>query len=54
MTPQITERVVEVLEVTASNLRSIGPAGALDPYVTYRPWLEHVEQVLNDLKREQK
>jgi hypothetical protein len=46
-------KVIEVLEVTASNLRSIGPAGALDPYVTYRPWLAHVEQVLAELKEAQ-
>lgn len=44
-------RAIEVLEVTASNLRSIGPAGATEPYVTYRPWLAHVEEVLAELKR---
>ena len=52
MTRSTTERVIEVLEVTASNLRSIGPAGAVEPYVTYRPWLAHVEEVLLELKAE--
>jgi len=46
--------VIDVLEVTASNLRSIGPAGCIEPYAPYRPWLAHVERVLETLRREEK
>lgn len=43
------EKVIRVLEVTASNIRSVGPAGALEPYVPFRPWLELVENMLSEL-----
>lgn len=42
-------RLVEVLEVTAGNIRSLGPAGDLVP-VPYRVWLAVVEDAIKGVK----
>ncbi|EQB06208.1 hypothetical protein V475_06325 [Sphingobium baderi LL03] len=42
------KHIIQVLEVTASNIRSLGPAGALsvEPYRPYQIWLAEVEAAL--------
>jgi hypothetical protein len=46
------KHIVQVLEVTASNIRSLGPAGALSlaPYAPYQVWLAEVEKALAEAK----
>jgi hypothetical protein len=38
--------MLEALHVCASNIRSLGPAGALEPFAAYRPWLATVEAAI--------
>jgi len=44
---------IAVLEVTASNIRSLGPAGALgfEPWKPYQIWLAEVEGALTGLRQ---
>lgn len=41
------DALVKILKTTAGNIRSLGPAGALDQVpMPYRIWLEEVEKAL--------
>ena len=45
--------LLEALEITAGNIRSLGPAGALAQVLTpYREWLAMVEGVIAKAKGE--
>lgn len=50
--PANIEEVKTALEVTASNIRSLGPAGVLStaPFKPYQTWLEVVERALAGLQ----
>lgn len=50
MRGEALSHALAVLEVTASNIRSLGPAGALEPYAAYRIWLAEVEKAIAALK----
>lgn len=46
---QRIDRLVEVLRTTAGNIRSLGPAGALDMVPEpYQRWLAGVEAAINE------
>jgi hypothetical protein len=38
--------MLEVLRTTAGNIRSLGPAGAIEPFTPYLEWLRVVEEVI--------
>jgi hypothetical protein len=38
--------MLSVLKVTASNVRSLGPAGALEPFEPYRIWLAEIDRAI--------
>lgn len=44
--------LLAALEVTAGNIRSLGPAGALEPYAPYREWLAVVDAALSEARGE--
>ena len=48
MTRTSIEEAIEVLEVSASNIRSLGPAGFI-PF-PYRDWLAHIEKTAKGLR----
>lgn len=51
------DEMLETLRTTRGNIRSLGPAGALDalpedlPWMPYRPWLAAVEQAIDHAER---
>lgn len=38
--------MLEALRICRSNVASIGPAGALEPYAEYREWLKMLDEVI--------
>lgn len=38
--------MLDILKTTAGNIRSLGPAGAIEPYLPYRIWLRGVEEAI--------
>lgn len=47
--------MLEALRVTAGNIRSLGPAGALGPvYTPYRTWLKVVDEAIRIAERDGK
>lgn len=45
--------MLDTLRTTRGNIRSLGPAGALEPYTPYRNWLRAVEDAIQAAENEQ-
>lgn len=43
---ELIRELLDALLTTAGNIRSLGPAGALQPYTEYREWLAVVEAAI--------
>ena len=39
-------KMLEVLRTCRSNVRSLGPAGAIDPFAPYLEWLRVIDEVI--------
>lgn len=44
--------MLNILRVTAGNIRSLGPAGALEPFEPYRLWLALIEDAIKQAEVE--
>ena len=44
--------MLEALKVSAGNIRSLGPAGAIEPFTPYRIWLRFVEEAITAYESE--
>lgn len=40
------DELLAVLKITRSNIASLGPAGAIEPYMPYREWLSQVDAAI--------
>lgn len=43
--------LLEIVRISIGNVRSLGPAGAIEPYTDYRVWLEQLEAAYDKATR---